>query len=181
MSGIINATNLEVDNIKNTSGTAYNFIKQIEQTVLTTATLYTSSSAPIGTPVDTGISVTIAPLSSSSKILVMWNATVGHNVDTGHGYLFLRRGSSTNILVGTNTGSRTGATHVINNLQPGEMHSVSGQYLDSPNTTSETTYALYIATTSSDGTAINRSYRDNNATNYDGRGTSSITVMEVAG
>tara|TARA_R100001129_G_C5238507_1_gene224786 strand:+ start:32 stop:550 length:519 start_codon:yes stop_codon:yes gene_type:complete len=156
-------------------------VLQVVQTVKTDSFSTNSSGAPLSTPIIvTGLSVNITPKSTSHKVLVKWNLSVGHNVDTGHTYLFLRRGTSTNILVADAASNRTGATHVVNNTQPGEQHVLAGQFLDSPSTTSATTYAFYIATTSSDGCGVNRSYRDSDNANYDGRATSSITVMEVS-
>ena len=127
-------------------------VLQVVQTVKTDSFSTNSSGAPLSTPIIvTGLSVNITPKSTSHKVLVKWNLSVGHNVDTGHTYLFLRRGTSTNILVADAASNRTGATHVVNNTQPGEQHVLAGQFLDSPSTTSATTYAFYIATTSSDG------------------------------
>ncbi len=157
-------------------------ILQVNQTVKTDSFSTNSSGAPLSTPIIvTGLSVNITPSSSSNKVLVEWNLSVGHDIDTGHTYLFLRRGTTTNILVGDTASNRTGATHVVNSTASGEMHVLAGQFLDSPSTTSATTYAFYIATTSSSGCGVNRSFRDNDATNFDGRATSSITAMEVSG
>ena len=55
-------------------------------------------------------------------------------------------------------------------------------FLDSPNTTSATTYQAYIKCRSSGHTIyVNRSANDNDASTYDPRTTSTITVMEIAG
>jgi len=53
-------------------------------------------------------------------------------------------------------------------------------YLDSPATTSATTYKIQIYNNNGSGTIyINRSQDDTNASNFP-RGVSSITVMEIA-
>jgi hypothetical protein len=53
-------------------------------------------------------------------------------------------------------------------------------FLDSPATTSSTTYKLQILSDNASTIAINRNVRDDNAA-YDPRGVSTITVMEIAG
>jgi hypothetical protein len=52
-------------------------------------------------------------------------------------------------------------------------------FLDSPNTTSATTYKFQIAVVSGTG-YINRTGSDRDTATYDGRTTSSITVMEIS-
>jgi hypothetical protein len=128
------------------------------------------------------MTITITPSSTSSKILFSWNLTYGINGDIAHAYVMAMRGS-TNLLVADDDGAnRTEATHVLNlGASAGAHNVVNGVFLDSPNTTSATVYKLQLK--SSNGTAIyiNRSGRDNNAAAYDGRGTSSMCVQEIAG
>ena len=59
------------------------------------------------------------------------------------------------------------------------IHTSGVQFLDSPSSTSETTYKLQIRTEGGT-TYVNRSRSDADAT-YSGRTASSITVMEIAG
>ena len=128
------------------------------------------------------MTITITPSSTSSKILFSWNLAYGINGDIAHAYIMAMRGS-TNLLVAAADGQqRTEATHVLNSFGgSGTQHIVNGVFLDSPSTTSATVYKLQLK--SSNGTAIyiNRSGRDNNAAAYDGRGTSSMLVQEIAG
>lgn len=130
----------------------------------------------------TTMTITITPSSASNKILFNWNLTYGINGDIAHAYVMAMRGS-TNLLVADDDGAnRTEATHVLNlGASAGAHNVVNGVFLDSPNTTSATVYKLQLK--SSNGTAIyiNRSGRDNNAAAYDGRGTSSMCVQEIAG
>ena len=157
-------------------------VVQVVQTVKTDTFNVNSSAAPVGSDIAlTGITVNITPTLASSKVLVSWSLSCGHHGDTGHSYLFLMR-DSTKILLGDTGGSRTSATQVINSNATGEMSQVCGEYLDSPNTTSQVTYSFNVACTSSEtaGFGLNRSTRDNNAANYDGRATSTITVKEIA-
>ena len=130
----------------------------------------------------TGMSVTITPSSASNKILFSWNLAFGINGDIAHGYVMAMR-DSTNLLVADDDGgNRTEATHVLNAYAgAGTHHVVSGVFLDSPNTTSATTYKLQLKSSNGNAIYINRSGRDNNAVSYDGRGTSSMCVQEIAG
>jgi hypothetical protein len=130
----------------------------------------------------TGLSIAITPSSSSNKILVMYNVNMANGGDTGHGYLRLHR-DTTNIGSAASAGSRTTAIAVVNTGNTGQMQCVSGTFLDSPSTTSATTYKLLGASNPAGAstTFINRSERDTDAANNDGRASSSITIMEIAG
>ena len=130
----------------------------------------------------TGMSVTITPSSASNKILFSWNLAFGINGDIAHGYVMAMRGSTNLLVADDDGGSRTEATHVLNAYAgAGTQHVVSGVFLDSPNTTSATTYKLQLKSSNGQAIYINRSGRDNNAAAYDGRGTSSMCVQEIAG
>jgi hypothetical protein len=131
----------------------------------------------------TGLSVSITPSSASSKILVFMNTSIsgGNGSDVNHVGVQIVRGS-TAIFVGDARGTRMQGTGIVNTAIAGQMNHPNAVYLDSPATTSTTTYKLQIKTTNASYTAnVNRSGRDdNNAIGYDGTGTSGITVMEIA-
>ena len=120
----------------------------------------------------TGMSVSITPTSATSKILVMFSANISDSAGTNNTLLRLVRGG-TNLAVGTDGVSNNGTNfiRVPDNLT---VYCASMNFLDSPATTSSTTYKLqWIVPT---GTIyLNRRGSDNNF------GTSStITVMEIA-
>ena len=124
----------------------------------------------------TGMSVSITPTSASSKILVSY--FLGH-VDANDAALIsvaLLRGS-TKIGFGDAAGSRTTtSTGQISNQNRGVTQSL--MFLDSPATTSSTTYKLQLYTNS--GTAyVNRSSADTDLAIYF-RTASTITAMEIA-
>lgn len=126
----------------------------------------------------TGLSVSITPTSSSSKILVMFSVSAGIPGDIMHGYLTLVRGS-TEIFKADTAGSRRSATAVVNTATQCQF-TYAGMYLDSPATTSATTYKIQALSSNGNTLCINRSARDTNLLDYDGRSVSSITVMEIA-
>lgn len=126
----------------------------------------------------TGLSVSITPTSASSKILVFFNV-VGNSGDRA--YVKLLRGS-TDLAIGDAAGSRIRCTFndFYDSGDSNKVHNASAFYLDSPATTTSTTYKLQ-ARCASGGSVfyVNRSRNDSDDAGS-GRGHSSITVMEVA-
>ena len=156
-------------------------ILQVVQMVKTDTSSATSAST--NTFVDLpGMSVAITPSSSSSKILVSFTVSLGFVTGTFH--INLVRGS-TNIAVGDADGSRIPSTISMRPNGTPYTHDSSPRsytFLDSPNTTSATTYKLQgtLGSTYSGTMYVNRSAADTNA-DYGVRVTSTMTAMEVAG
>ena len=127
----------------------------------------------------TGLSLSITPSSASSKILIIYNVALFSTNGTNLAFMRLLR-DSTAISQGTASGSRTvatGGTDVTNNYAP--FPAVSGNYLDSPATTSATTYKITIGSGSSSGTLyVNRSSTDDDQANRP-RFASVITALEI--
>lgn len=136
----------------------------------------------------TGLSVSITPKSSSSKILVSAMVPVSFlsTVDNGRrAFLTLFRGT-TNLANPASPGSRTptltGATRLIGaNGSNAGFHIINlpMTYLDSPSTTSNITYSVRAMCPDSDTLYVNRSVSDGDFS-YSARGVASITVMEIA-
>ena len=148
----------------------------ILQVVSTTKT-DTFSTVSAGSWIDvTGLSVSITPSSSSSKILVLYDTMIGPQ-DTG--FVRIVR-DSTAIKQGDAGSTRIRTT--VGSITPGGNNDKSapgaGNYLDSPASTSALTYKIQVQNYT--GTLyLNRSYNDSDAS-YSGRGASTITVMEIA-
>ncbi len=122
----------------------------------------------------TGLSVSITPSATSSKVLVFFSVTVNGN-NAGSSLRIAR--DSTAICVGDAAGSRIQST-VSTNVSSGDStRSHSGNFLDSPSTTSATTYKMQWR---SNGNTdyLNRSNTDLSTTDYS-RTASTITVMEI--
>jgi hypothetical protein len=123
----------------------------------------------------TGLTATITPQSTTSKILVLWQ--VANSVDpTNNIYINLLRNGSTELLIGSGatnnvTAKGYGIAYVDNLAAPS-----TGSFLDSPSTTSATTYAPYFWVQGSTG-YINRSSSNPVSTAV----TSSITLIEISG
>jgi hypothetical protein len=129
----------------------------------------------------TGLNASITPSSASNKVLVTATVFVSANEFVGF-FLRLLRGS-TDISVGDAAGSRA---RVATGFYPGTgagsnaYASLSVSFLDSPATTSSTTYKLQIAGSGASLIGVNRSVTDSDSSGFP-RGTSTITLMEVAG
>ena len=129
-----------------------------------------------------GLSITITPASASSTFLIIWNVTMGNAADASHGYVRLNR-SGTPIALADTAGSRTSASSaIINTSGVGQTIPSGNSFLDSPATGSAITYKLTAASNAAGAsTFINRSSRDDNNANFDGRSTSSLTILEIGG
>jgi hypothetical protein len=127
----------------------------------------------------TGLSVSITPTSATSKILVLSTISAsGNNATCGY-YLKLVRGS-TDIFIGDASGSRVRVTGSNINSDNNFFNTNGFTFLDSPATTSSTTYKFQFATSFGNYTiGINRSVNDSDSVNT-GRGASSIVLMEIA-
>jgi len=164
-------------------------------TVLTTATAGTVlqvvsaiktdsfSQAATNTFTDiTGLSVAITPTSASSKVLVTVSVGGASMTAAGAQAYRLVRGS-TAIGVGTASGNRQATSwRDFNGNSDGNVAhgGYSFTFLDSPATTSSTTYKLQLVVQTGTG-YINRSPNDSDVTEPWGtRPASTITVMEIA-
>lgn len=153
------------------------------QVVSTTKTNSFSTSATSMTDV-TGLSVSITPLASTSKILVFLTLNlVGENANSGAAYQLVR--GSTAIGIGDLSGSRPQASGSMAYIANADSSTaISGSFLDSPSTTSSTTYKIQVVPggAPSGGNAyVNRTQNDTNANFfYNARTASTITVMEIA-
>jgi len=116
---------------------------------------------------ETDITATITPSSATSKIFVIANHNdCGKNADASNGLLQIRLlRASTEI---ANAGSTIGSNNVSH---PNIVGTVSIVFLDSPATTSATTYKTQFKSVNggSGGAIINNS----------GNGTNTITLMEI--
>tara|TARA_B110000444_G_C18733394_1_gene544399 strand:+ start:418 stop:927 length:510 start_codon:yes stop_codon:yes gene_type:complete len=129
----------------------------------------------------TGLSVQITPSSTSSKILVTGALVCSA---TNH-WIFARliRDSTQVLTPSGSIGNRTTANFGFGESHTGNYmpHTLPIHALDSPSSTSQLTYKIQIEVHGGTG-FVNTTGRDgNDATGYDMRGVSSLTVMEIAG
>tara|TARA_B100000242_G_scaffold250355_1_gene191801 strand:- start:534 stop:1049 length:516 start_codon:yes stop_codon:yes gene_type:complete len=167
---------LRVDSLQGqTAGTN----RYVVQVVSTTKTDTFSTTSESYTDI-TGLSATITPINSQNKVLAMFTVYMAMSTAGWGGMVQLQRGS-TAICVGDASSSRTQASasfYMVDNVQ--FVNSISNSFLDSPNTTSETTYKLLGRTQSSSYTMyVNRNGSDQDNASVP-RLASSLTLMEIA-
>ena len=151
-------------------------VLQVVQTVKSDKSSTTSMS-PVDVP---GLSVTVTPISASSKILVITTINYGGGTNM-YGAFYVQRGTS-NVVVGSYpTGLQTAATIGVGvPTDAYKLGTAAHTFLDSPNTTAAITYKVQVQSRwQSLPIVINAPYGEDNGTYVVG-GTSSITVMEIA-
>lgn len=121
----------------------------------------------------TGLSATITPSSTSSKILILFSAMMANNT-TNRNYLVNFVRNSTNIAQSTGGSSRN-QTFTSFVADANRVMTETAHFLDSPNTTSSTTYKIQIANAVGGTSFVNQSVSGNDG------GISTITLLEVAG
>ena len=130
----------------------------------------------------TGLSVSITPTSASSKILVTISVSRGTDSNQISNFRIMR--DATAIGIGDTAGSRArttmsmyfGASDAVSHIGTSSMN-----FLDSPATTSATTYKVQFRSQQDGSTTyINKNASDGDGTTVP-RTISTITVMEIAG
>jgi hypothetical protein len=106
----------------------------------------------------TSLSVSITPSSASNKILILFNGTLQNDGNTANSFLTILRGST--ILATTND------YFILNSAGTRIISGTGAHYIDSPSTTSSTTYKIQIRVESGSTGTIFMNSR--------------ITVLEIA-
>ena len=148
----------------------------IIQVVSTTKTTSTSTTTSGSFTDISGMSVSITPSFTSSKILILISlGSISSGAGVSVGFRLLR--GSTAVGNATNTTLQSGFTNIYGGEASTDKHlmSASHNFLDSPSTTSSTTYKLQWRNSS--GTSYLNRY---NGSSDSYNGSSTITVMEVA-
>jgi len=126
-----------------------------------------------------GLTATITPSSTSSKILITAHIT-GQSSGNDTTQTFGLKRDSTYICQGNADGSRPQVTCRIDCSGGNFNDTTSINYLDSPSTTSAITYTIHTWSQSGHWCHINKTNNNGNTSNtYDSRTTSTITVMEI--
>jgi hypothetical protein len=155
--------------------TTASVIRQVVQTVKTD-TFSTTSTSNVTI---TGLEVTITPAANTHKVLLI--ATVNaSDVSSGTSVSFQLAGGNATSFVGDAAGSRirAAAGYDIQSIGGNDIMQRTFVYLDSPATTSATTYAVQIRTNTAGTVQVNRSRTDSDGSRYL-RTASSITAIEV--
>ena len=169
------------------SGSVLQVVSAVEQTLRSTTASVTSAY------VDSGFGFSITPTSASSKVLVSISLQGSADGGTYATYRLYRSigGVDTYISAASSTISVTangtaGSGFLTTHYIPIDTHEVntvqhmSGSYLDSPNTTSNTTYKIFYASRPNSTAYINRA-SDGTTGDHNSHGVSTITLMEIKG
>ena len=155
---------------------------RVLQVVSTTKTDTFSASVATGSSTAiTGLSVAITPSATTSTILVFASVPMAISVADSGTYLTLYRGA-TAIGVGASPGSRQAVTtSMMGNSNLDTIGSASLCFLDSPATTSATTYSVNISHASgvTRTLSVNRTNNDTN-NSASARAVATITVLEIS-
>ena len=143
----------------------------LSDTKTDTASISSSTFAAIS-----GLSQAITPSSSSSKILCIVQLNLGNN--STNLYARLMR-DTTSIFQSDSASNRPQATYGYTSHGQYGMNPSPIIYMDSPSSTSALAYSVYWRSDGSTTGYMNRTVGDRDTANYDPRGVSSITVMEV--
>ena len=150
---------------------------KVLQVVQTVKTDTTSTTAVAGAFADmTGMTVNITPSATASKVLVLWNISVGAP-DGTRAYIRLMRDSATPLL-GDAASVRIRVSSIASSAHSHGMVANNMIYLDSPSTVSSVTYKLQWSIQSATTIYLNRQYTDPDS-DIGTRAASTITVMEI--
>jgi len=151
-------------------------ILQVVQSTFSTQTSYTPSSNGVYT--DTGLNVSITPSSTSSKILLMFNVSLGSNYNNRRIHLRINGGNATDYQGG---GTQARASAITIEPRAGDDYrQLQGvlTYVDSPATTSSTTYTLQVSNEGGGGYHVYLN-RASTIDDYTGECKSTAIAMEI--
>jgi hypothetical protein len=169
---------LRVNTLTNAGGTGSTYapghVVQVVS-VTKTDTFSTSSTTQQDIP---GLTLTVTPISASSKFLVLGKIPLSQT-DNNAAFVFLKR-NGTDVAVGNAEGSRTRAYDMATGANAGyNINTVVINSLDAPATASAVTYKVTL-NRGTGGTAwVNRTGADIDNAAY-ARLVSTLTVMEIA-
>ena len=167
---------IKVDTLQPATGSVVHAAGHVIQTLSTTKTDVFSTSSTSFTDI-TGLSVNITPQLSTSKILVSYYVTIGHNTHTQNTIQLVRQVSSSDTIINPVAFNQGTSIQYTGSSDAGwDREVMSYQVLDAPSTTSAVNYRLrtYIYSASY-VQYINRCGNSASAT-----GTSTLTVQEIA-
>tara|TARA_R100001015_G_C4558351_1_gene118731 strand:+ start:307 stop:831 length:525 start_codon:yes stop_codon:yes gene_type:complete len=167
------------DSTNISSGGALGKILQIQSTTKTDTFSESLSQAEFSG--DTGLNVTITPSSSSNKILIFASVSMSCSNDNRNGVILYRGGSPLDGARGAESSPKQRVSSASFNSSTSFMSHHSLNHLDSPNTTSATTYGIRLShgRNSTASAFMNIAGTDGSGSDRM-RAASFITVMEVA-
>ena len=128
----------------------------------------------------TGLTLNITPISTSSKILLIAQVSVGQTGDSYNISLSLVRNGTTRIGNGTSGFASYGTGVSSRSFSGNHITAVPLLFQDSPNTTSQLSYGVWV---NNNGGSTSPSYINRNASanGFFGNVSSVLTAMEISG
>ena len=151
-------------------------ILQVVQTVKTDRSTLSLATNTLTSDIMT---VSITPSSTSSKILLQCTIN-GNCTTTGFGFVFNKGGTDITGATGDAHGSRRRMTS-SQEVESSNISGLSGTFLDSPSTTSATTYGVKMAHSSGGTQTISINHNDESDLAKFQVTVCTLTAMEVAG
>ena len=179
---IITLNNNSISNITSLPTGVGGKVLQVVQTVKTD-TFSTTANSQTGTFADiTGLSVSITPSSTSNKILVTCSLNISGGANM-YAFFRLLRGS-TSIGEGDSDSSNrieciASQSQDYSSFSDDKMERFSFDFLDSPSTTSATTYKVQ-GSSNGNTLIVNKTENDQDQT-FSARTSSTITAYEISG
>lgn len=167
--------NLEQKTILRSTGSVLQVVSTTLQTTYTVANVLLANGG-IAIP---GLSASITPTETSSKILIMVSLSGAGQSGSTQFYAWIARGT-TKIGAGASADSRIGVASRYYLADANASGTIPMLFLDSPATTDGIVYNVYAATESAGSLYVNRTQNDSNNTTNGARSASTITLMEIA-
>ena len=173
-SGLVTATTFSGSSLSGIDTGKVLQVKQATQTGRVSASVTSTVFQDIS-----GLSVSITPTATSSKILVSFHLHVATTIGNYTVFSRIMR-DSTAIGIGDQVGSRPRVSNITwSNSESYQTTTMDNAFLDSPNTTSATTYKIQWTDSYGQTIYLNRGINDSDSIYYP-VSLSHITVMEVA-
>ena len=161
-------------------------VLQVKDAELTAAPSGTITTSAVNSYMDPGLSLNITPTYSNSKMLIEYTIFMASGPNHYQTKSRIMR-DSTPVGIGTSEGSRGVATSMINSYLTNSntqyhINPHHNMFLDTPNTTSEITYKIQVASYSSSVTwYVNRSHtwQDGGTQGYISIPVSTLKVTEI--
>jgi hypothetical protein len=125
----------------------------------------------------TDLSLSITPSSTSSKIQIIAMLSCGATITASCHFLITRGGSA--IIRGDAASSRSRSTTGVQSEASGQPMSATINTIDSPATTSSTTYKIQMRNSGGGTSFLNRCATDADGATQAGRHASTFTLMEI--
>jgi len=159
------------------SGASGGIIQVVSTTKTDTFTLNSEDPTAV-----TGLTATITPTRSDSKILIYMDVNSSASAGNYTSWWYIYRDNS--VVSGARgdqgESSQDRAFKAVRHKESNWPTCASGMFLDSPSETAATTYQIYMSQEGGSTGYLNRTHSNNNNA-YHPRNTSSITVMEITG